>query len=253
MGKASSAKKVARAARAGGAQQSNRRRMGFPLAIVAIVVVGVLVIVFARDSFTSAPEASPAPGDHWHQAYGFFVCDSFLPVLSDAKQDVSGIHTHSDGIIHTHPFTAAYAGENATLGAWGDIVGVDFGTDSIEMPDGTTYENGYDCNGQPATVSVYKWPADDPTATPEIFTSDFGDILLDQDRAAFTFAVVPEGTEVPRPESIATLDNLSDVNPTANAPASVSTLTVPVPSSTTVGGAPESTPTTAAGSPPNNQ
>jgi hypothetical protein len=251
MGKASSAKKVARAARAGGAQKTNSRRLGFPLAIAAIVVVGVLVIVFARDSFTSAPEASPAPGDHWHQAYGFFVCDSFLPPLSDAKADTSGIHTHADGIIHTHPFTAAYSGDNATLGAWGDIVGVDFGSDSIEMPDGTTYENGYDCNGQPATVSIYKWPADDPSASPEIFTSDFGDVLLDQDRAAFTFAVVPEGTEVPRPDSIATLDNLSDL-PGASAPRS--SLTVPVPSSTTtVPGAADSTTTTAAaGSPPTN-
>jgi hypothetical protein len=252
MGKASSAKKVARAARAGGAQQSKNRRMGFPLAITAIVVVGVLVIVFARDSFTSADAVPPVPGDHWHQAYGFYVCDSFLPPLSDAKADTSGIHTHADGIIHTHPFTGAYAGENATLGVWGDTVGVNFGSDSIEMPDGTTYENGYDCNGQPATVSIYKWPADDPRAAPEVFTSNFGDIRLDQDRAAFTIAVVPEGTQVPRPESVATLDNLSDVGPTSGA--SVSTLTVPVPSSTTtVPGAADSSSTTAAGSSPNNQ
>jgi hypothetical protein len=254
MGKASSAKKVARAARVGGAKHNNQRRMGFPLAITGIVVVGVLIIVFARDSFTSADAVAPKPGDHWHEAYGVFVCDAFLPNLSDAKPDTTGIHTHADGIIHIHPFTNAYSGENATLGAWGEVVGVDFGADSIEMPDGTAYENGYDCNGQPATVSVYKWAADDPTAAPQIFTSNFGDIHLDQDRAVITIAVVPEGTEVPKPDSVATLDNLTDVGGTSNAPRTASTLTVPVPSSsTTAPGAADSTSSTAVGSPPNNQ
>ena len=40
MGKASSSKKVARAARAGGSSGPKQRKLGFPLAIVAIVVLG---------------------------------------------------------------------------------------------------------------------------------------------------------------------------------------------------------------------
>jgi hypothetical protein len=234
MGKASSAKKVARAARAGGSTKSNQRKLMFPLAVAGIVVVGVLLIVVARSGFESVSAESPKPGEHWHQAYGFFVCDSFLPPLVDVTQDRTGIHTHGDGVIHTHPFSNAYAGTKATVGVWGETVGVDFGSDSWEVS-GTTYENGFDCNGQPATLAVYEWPADDPNAEPEVFTSGFADIRLDQDRAALTFAVVPEGTEVPRPDSVATLDNLSDVEsaPAASTPTipPTATLEVPVPSS----------------------
>jgi hypothetical protein len=234
MGKASSAKKVARAARAGGAKQSNQRRLAFPLAIGGIVVAGLLIIVVARSGFSSVSTESPTPGEHWHAASGFYVCDAFQPPLVDVTADRSGLHTHGDGIAHIHPFSNAYAGKNATLGNWGPTVGVDFGPDSWKLSDGTTYENGYDCNGQPATVSVYEWPADDPTAAPEVFTSNFGDIRFDTDRSAFTFAVVPEGTEVPKPDSISTLDNLSDVAGSSATVPQATTLTVPVSSSTTV-------------------
>lgn len=235
MGKASSAKKVARAARAGGSTRSNQRRLMFPLAIGGIVVVGILLIVVARSSFTSVSAESPQPGEHWHAAYGFYVCDAFQPPLTDAVEDRTGIHTHGDGIIHIHPFTAAYGGKNATMSAWGQTVGIGFSSNSWTLPDGTKYTDGYDCNGQPAQLSVYKWNVDEPDAAPQVFTSDFGNIKLDTDRSAFTFAVVPEGTEVPKPDSIPTLDNLSDVTePSASVPTQSSTLTVPVSSSTTV-------------------
>jgi hypothetical protein len=56
MGKASSAKKVARAARAGGATTSKpKRRFAFPVGIAAIVIIGSAIIFFARDSSTSVP------------------------------------------------------------------------------------------------------------------------------------------------------------------------------------------------------
>ncbi|CAB4615589.1 unannotated protein [freshwater metagenome] len=56
MGKASSAKKVARAARAGGATTNKtKRRLAFPVGIAAIVIVGSAIIFFARDSSTSTP------------------------------------------------------------------------------------------------------------------------------------------------------------------------------------------------------
>lgn len=234
MGKASSSKKVARAARAGGTSNTNHRKLLFPLSIGAIVILGVALVLIARTGFTSVSAESPQPGEHWHAAYGFYVCDAFQPPLTDAVEDRTGIHTHGDGIIHIHPFTAAYGGKNATLGVWGQSVDIDFSSNSWTLPDGTKYQDGYDCNGQPAQLSVYEWNADDPDAEPRVYTSDFGNIRLDSDRSAFTFAVVPEGTEVPRPESIPTLDNLTDVpGSQASIPTQSSTLTVPVQSSTT--------------------
>ena len=62
------------------------------------------------------PASAAAPSyltkDHWHAAYGMYVCDHFLPPVTDAKEDVLGIHTHGEGVIHIHPFSAAASGDN---------------------------------------------------------------------------------------------------------------------------------------------
>ena len=59
MARGDSGKKVARAARAGaGGGTGERRALGFPLALVLVVVLGVALIAFAR----SGREATAAPG-----------------------------------------------------------------------------------------------------------------------------------------------------------------------------------------------
>src|SRR4051812_29659263 len=74
MGKASSAKKVARAARAGGTRRPGQRRpIGFPLTVGLICVLGISLIVFARNQ--RAADAFPrANADHVHSAYDIFTC-----------------------------------------------------------------------------------------------------------------------------------------------------------------------------------
>jgi hypothetical protein len=212
MGKSSSAKKVARAARAGGAtSQGKKRNLLFPISIAAVVIVGVLVVGLARSSNSKAAAESPAVGEHFHAAYGIYVCDKFLDPLTDPGGDTLGIHTHGDGIVHIHPFGSAAAGKNATMDTWGKTDGLSFSKNGFTV-NGTTYDNGFDCNGQPASVKLYVWNADDTSAAPQIVsTSDIGAFRFKKDRLAITLAVVPEGTEVPPPTSIPTLDNLSDV------------------------------------------
>lgn len=82
MGKASSSKKVARAARAGGNRRSGQRRnLGFPTAIMSIVVVGLLLVVITRHDrvVNAAPRVS---SDHWHTPYDVYTCvpDPSTPV-----------------------------------------------------------------------------------------------------------------------------------------------------------------------------
>lgn len=243
MGKASSSKKVARAARAGGRTSSGpKRHLGYPLAIGAIVVVGVLLVLVARSENQEAAAATPVANvDHWHAAYGVYVCDTWLPPLTDQVQDVTGLHTHGDGIAHIHPFNTGAAGNNATVGKWGETTGIDFGSDSFTV-NGTSYANGYDCNGQPANVSLYVWNVDEPDAEPKIYTKDFGSVHFDRDRLAMTFAVVPDGTEVPKPESLGDLDKLDPatdaiVEPApTTVPGATSDTTVVEATSTTVAG-----------------
>ena len=82
MGKASSAKKVARAARAGGTRRPGQRRnLGFPILIAAVVVIGVSLVVFARSNreATAAPRSQAnEESDHWHAALGVYQCDHFI-------------------------------------------------------------------------------------------------------------------------------------------------------------------------------
>ena len=46
------------------------------------------------------------------------------PVGSPAGTQNAGIHSHGDGLVHIHPFTAAEAGKNATLGKFAQYAGI---------------------------------------------------------------------------------------------------------------------------------
>lgn len=79
MGRASQAKKAARLARESGRVEPRpKRRLGFPLAVAAAVVIGVIVVVLARQP-KSAPKLTidpttvtsvPAAGDATSTAGG---------------------------------------------------------------------------------------------------------------------------------------------------------------------------------------
>src|SRR3546814_12267381 len=90
MGKASSAKKVARAARAGGRVSSGQpRSLLFPATLTVVAVLGVSLVVYARaERLAEDREAFPQPGDHIHAAYGVNVCGEFQGV--DRKSVVEG-------------------------------------------------------------------------------------------------------------------------------------------------------------------
>ena len=77
MGKASSSKKVARAARAGGRVSSGQpRSLLFPGVLSLVVVLGIALVVFARqDRLDQDLGGVPQLGDHIHQAFGVYVCD----------------------------------------------------------------------------------------------------------------------------------------------------------------------------------
>jgi hypothetical protein len=225
MGKASSNKKVARAARAGGgrARAAGERNILFPSVLAVVVILGTLLVVYARDE--RAAEALQAPiafDDHWHSAYGIYVCDEFLPDLPEftAPQN-GGNHTHGDGLFHIHPFSSARAGENATLANWfadaGEVLG---GGDTLDettlgMPGGDQYVEGEtECegveegSGQPI-VQVAVWDTAFAAAEDEdpdrVITEDFESIRFEEDGMAYTIAYAPRGAELPAPPSVSAL------------------------------------------------
>ena len=211
MGKASSSKKVARAARAAASSRpGERRNLGFPLVVAAIVVLGIGLVVFAR----SSREASAAPriGQHWHSSYDVYVCDDFDVEPVPEQPSGAGIHTHGDGLIHIHPFSSTATGDNARLSVWFENQGGSITDESITLAGDRTFTEGEDCNGEPTVLHVLRYDADDLSARPEVITEDLADVQFLKNREAFVFALIPEGAELPEP-SQGRLDTLDRVDP----------------------------------------
>jgi hypothetical protein len=266
MGKASSAKKVARAARAGGRRTGQRRQLGFPIACAAVVILGLLLVTFARQSNQAAADAvnHPKRGEHWHASYGIFICDRFLTDVADkGADDPLGIHTHQDGLIHIHPFTNQAAGKQANLGKFFDQVGMKVTDSSIKLPsaepfDGRLYEEGSTtCGGKPATIKVVHWKnalaAANGGKPQKVYTSDFSKVHFTEDLGAYTIAFVPKGVAVPAPPGAAQItQNAQNDQGTTQDATQGSSVPVTIPPDTSPTGegsttAPETTATTSPG------
>jgi hypothetical protein len=210
MGKASSSKKVARAARAGGRSTHNRQRnLLFPGAIVAIIVLGTGLIYYAANDRKTAADVPPvAFQDHWHAAFGVYICDAFQPAIPEFE-DPEGIHTHGDGVIHIHPFAEAASGANARLGVFLDNAGIEITDDSLTIGDETWTEGEDQCDGKDGEVVVAQWTnVQSGDANPSLVETDPGDLRFRGDGEGYVVAFVPEGTDVPKPETAANLAEL---------------------------------------------
>jgi hypothetical protein len=206
MGRASSSKKVARAASTGGGRTAGKSRpLGWYGAIALVVVLGIAGIVLSRAEYrqelaAGADDSAPvANQDHWHAAYGIYACDEFLPALSD-ERDPKGIHSHGDGIIHIHPFVRSAAGRNATLEVFADATGLELSDDRIQVPGGDTFKAGdTKCDGKDAIVQV---KVNEKVITTDVtkFKLNNGDLI--------TIAFAPKGAELPPPPSAADLARL---------------------------------------------
>lgn len=217
MGKASSTKKVARAASTGGGRTAKGRRpVGWYTSLIVIVLLGTVVLVFSRTErqeevaagqtkvapFEQGSPRNPA-GDHWHAAYSVYACNTFLPPLEDNGRDPEGIHTHGDGVIHIHPFTRRSAGRNATLEKFESSIGIEFSESTIKYA-GKTYSEGDDeCSGKEGEVRFF--------ANGKEVLGDPSDYRF-KDRDKLVIAFVAKGEDPPKdPPTAGELDNLSDL------------------------------------------
>lgn len=236
MGKASSSKKVARAARAGGRTAGNKQRnLLFPGVIGVIMVLGVALVAFAANDRKSETDVAPILGDHWHAAVGFYICDQFEPDIAEFESRV-GIHTHGDGVIHIHPSSADGAGENATLGAFLEGAGVTLTDTELTMGDQTWKEGDQKCGDEDGELVVAQWKDVESTDTePALIRRDFDSIRFREDGEGYTIAFVPEGTtDIPKPESAAQLQTLGAADdPTATTSTSAGATDTTAPGATT--------------------
>lgn len=224
----------------------------FPMLVLAIVVIGLGTIVYARSSVPAADASPPTANDHWHVAYGFDLCDTEgfkqldgaleetdangLPLSTDFQR--TGVHSHDDGVIHWHPFTSASVGKRATLGLFLENYGVELTDDSLKFPEsqgGQEYIEGEtECDGKDSELSVTVWQSPEDTSNGQRYVSGFDDIRVDKDSLVFTIAFQPRGFTAEQPPWAAQLEELGAVDtgqtqPTGSVPTGAS---LPAPGAT---------------------
>lgn len=240
----SSTKKAARLAQKGKGQRIRFQNGAlFPLIVTLVVVLGSALVVYARQSRPSADASAPTIDDHWHHAYGFFLCDTWVTLEGDGEaQDAegrptnveyarTGIHSHDDGLIHWHPFSSAAVGRRAQLGVFLDVYGVELSDDVLQFPEDQRaqlpeefretgrFESGetectIDGETEVGQLQVTRWDNLSDTGDGTTFIAGFDDIALNQDAMVVSIAFVPDGTEVGKPPSVEGFDEnaLNDSN-----------------------------------------
>lgn len=202
VGKASSSKKVQRAAKAAASSRgaAESRELGFPLVVGLVVVLGIGLVFLAREN--RAPATPPAIGDHWHSAYTIYDCGTEVPFFLGTA-DPDGIHSHQDSLVHIHPFNSSATGEDATLGVLFEAMRATVSRDAITTPEAGVLSAADGCGDEPAVIKVARYQVDGGVEIVSVFDDDFDDIQLLQDREAFSIAKVPVGENPPPPSAAA--------------------------------------------------
>lgn len=226
MAQRGSERKIARVRQAGVNRSAGQPRpIGFPLAIIFILIFGSLLVFLARESYRNVAEAAPAVGrSDWYMAWGVYTCDSYGEPLPDGAGKTEGIDIMpSNGLIHVHPLQSSVAGNKATFGKFADRVGLVLEDDSFILPDGKIHKNGDTCTvtskdsskkdakkseKKKATVKLFVWPPQAGNDTkPTVLKSDFANVRFNENGKAYVLALVPDGVTPPLPPNVA---NLSD-------------------------------------------
>jgi hypothetical protein len=220
----SSTKKAAKLAQKGkGRKVRFQGGTVFPAAVALTLVVGLALIVYSRATLPSADASPPTINDHWHAAYGFYLCDDWF-MLNGNLEELSaqggfvntnfrrtGIHSHDDGVIHWHPYTSAAVGDNAVLGVFLENYGVELTNDSLRFDSVGSVganpnfppANGFDvveeyiegetqCNGEDAEVSVKAWGSFTDTDGGNRYIANMDRIRLDNDGMVFGIYFTPK-------------------------------------------------------------
>jgi hypothetical protein len=163
MGKASSSKKVARAAGISGSRTYHRQPpWRFYGVIALIVILGIVGTVTSRDRRLTqinknGASQQPLVGTVWHEGYAVYECGKFAPAISTKSPDPEGITTRLEGVILIAPNTKSAAGKNATLGKFASAVGMKLNAAELQVPGGKHYQDGDSCQGKPGHVYVKQY------------------------------------------------------------------------------------------------
>jgi hypothetical protein len=119
------------------------------------VLIGIIVVGVNRAR--RVDEAPRAGIDHWHMAYGLYVCDRYLAPIRGGG-DQNGIHSHGDGVVHVEALDPSSSGSNAVFRRFEEAEGLRVTSSSVRFLDGTvpveaSVSDG--CDGRPAEVATF--------------------------------------------------------------------------------------------------
>lgn len=239
MGRASSSKKVARAAGIGGGRVRRRQTpWAYYGIIVLIVVLGVVATVSSRqrrdDQINGAGTVAPTVGTQWYEGYAVYECGKFVNAINwKNAPDPQGITTSTEGIIDIKPKVKAAAGHNATLGKFADAVGMHLNAAELQVPGGHRYLDGNTCQGKAGHVYVKEFAGTTDTVG-SLYNGAKGQLpkldpavvpLKDDTMLVIAFVPANEAVKIPPPPQyvITNLTNLE--NQKAEASTSTTTAT----------------------------
>ena len=205
MGKASRKKRPVKA-------KARKGSLGFTIAIVAIVVLGIAGIALSRGGGGGSPDDTPPTlNDHWHTAYAVNLCGTLQPNMAQPDR-LLGLHTHSDGLIHIEPFVTASVldrGNNATLARFVEgEPGMKLTSSEVQLPGGKLWKNGDNCeDGKPGKLTIRQWK--DANGDEFKDYTNPKDVKI-TDGGALTIAFLPEGQDIEKPH--ASIPNLANPN-----------------------------------------
>ena len=204
MGKASRTKGRAKV-------KAKRSGTGFVAGVVVILVFGVALIALARNDHSAGNAAArKGPGakigDHWHAAIGVNICGAWQPNLAQYEPSPNtGVHSHGDGYIHLHPYSAAGAGRNATVGLFYRQAGDKVSAGQITF-DRKTHKDGDVCENLDRKPGLVRWTVNgqEKTGDPAAYAPN--------DRDVIALAFVPRDADIGTPPVALAGNGPSDVN-----------------------------------------
>lgn len=232
MANSSSTKKAAKLAQKGSGR-SVRFQGGtvFPAVVAVVLIVGLGLIVYGRQTLPSADASPPTINDHWHAAYGFNICGEWYQLAGDLEDRNSqgqyiytnflrtGIHSHDDGVIHWHPNTSRAVGKNAVLGVFLESYNVELEDDRLAFPADNVLgftdeyiEGETQCNGEDASLSVRAWDSFTDTDAGQRYIANMDRIRIENDGMVFGIYFGPDDMEQTMPPWSAQLPQLGAID-----------------------------------------
>lgn len=223
MGRASTDKRIARAAGAGGSRLAGRQiPLGFYSALFVIIIIGIIMVVFSRNQrLAASPASKPQVA---HLAYAFDVCGTMEPALAPNTKN-SSIKLTKTGLI------TVTSSKPATLAQLlSGYKTIKLTSSTLSYPGSPAYANGQKCGTQVSQVMIATWSS--PSAkTPTLVKVNPNKVIL-RNNEMITVAFLPKGTQPPKPPGSRVLSLLKAAGFTSSAFPSTSTASS-VPATTT--------------------